>query len=91
MGRTRRRAKRARPTDFGDKMDYASCRSLPAMFFEAARQKSGQSFLWAKRDGKYRPLLWSETADAVERLARGLLALGIAPGDRVAHPIFKGN
>jgi len=69
---------------FGDEMDYASWRSLPAMFFDVARQRGAKPFLWAKRDRGYQPLIWSETADAVTRLARGLLALGIEPGDRVA-------
>ena len=65
-------------------MDYASCRSLPAMFFEVARQRAGRPFLWAKRHRKYQQLSWAEAADAVSRLARGLAALGIEPGDRVA-------
>jgi long-chain acyl-CoA synthetase len=65
-------------------MDYASCRSLPAMFFEVARERAARGFLWAKRDGRYHPLSWTEAADAVSRLVRGLAALGIEPGDRVA-------
>ncbi len=65
-------------------MDYASCRSLPAMFFEVAQQRAARPFLWAKRDGKYHPLSWEKAADSVRRLARGLAALGIEPGDRVA-------
>jgi long-chain acyl-CoA synthetase len=65
-------------------MDYASCRSLPAMFFEVARQRGDRPFLWVKRDGKYRPQSWSEIADTTMRLARGLVALGVHPGARVA-------
>src|SRR5690348_10359421 len=65
-------------------MDYARCRSLPAMFFEVAQQRAGRPFLWAKRDGRYEALTWAQAADAVSRLARGLALLGIAPGDRVA-------
>jgi len=65
-------------------MGYASCTSLPAMFFEVARERAARPFLWAKREGRYRPLSWEEAADAVRRLARGLAALGVAPGDRVA-------
>jgi long-chain acyl-CoA synthetase len=65
-------------------MDYASCRSLPAMFFEVARQRGAGPFLWTKRDRRYQPLSWAEAADRVRQLARGLAALGIEPGDRVA-------
>jgi long-chain acyl-CoA synthetase len=65
-------------------MDYASCRSLPAMFFAIARQRAERPFLWAKRDGKYHSLGWAEVADQIDRLARGLVALGVEPGDRVA-------
>jgi long-chain acyl-CoA synthetase len=65
-------------------MDYATCRSLPAMFFEIARQRGAKPFLWAKRDRIYQPLSWSDTALSVSRLAQGLLSLGIEPGDRVA-------
>src|SRR5437870_2562804 len=65
-------------------MDYASCRSLPAMFFEVARQHAARPFLWAKHDRTYKALSWSEAAASVSRLARGLAALGIEPGERVA-------
>jgi long-chain acyl-CoA synthetase len=65
-------------------MEFENCRSLPAMFFAMARERGERPFLWAKRDRRYRPLGWSEAADQVSRLARGLKALGIAPGDRVA-------
>ncbi|HEX5455500.1 MAG TPA: long-chain fatty acid--CoA ligase [Stellaceae bacterium] len=65
-------------------MDYANWRSLPAMFFDVARRRGDRSFLWAKRDGQYRSLSWSEAAAQVCRLAAGLAAQGIAPGDRVA-------
>ena len=65
-------------------MDYASCRSLPSMFFEVARRRAAQPFLWAKVHHKYQALSWSEAGDSVMRLARGLAALGIEAGDRVA-------
>ncbi|HLY47298.1 MAG TPA: long-chain fatty acid--CoA ligase [Stellaceae bacterium] len=65
-------------------MDYASCRSLPAMFFEVARGRAARPFLWAKAGGAYQPMSWSEAAHAVRGLAGGLVALGIQPGDRVA-------
>jgi long-chain acyl-CoA synthetase len=65
-------------------MDYATCRSLPAMFFDMATRRGDRPFLWARRDRVYRPLSWSDAAGQVVRLARGLVSLGIAPGDRVA-------
>ncbi|TMJ58737.1 MAG: long-chain fatty acid--CoA ligase [Alphaproteobacteria bacterium] len=65
-------------------MDYASCRSLPAMFFATARQRAPRPFLWAKHDGKYRSLSWAEAESTVTRLARALVGYGIQPGDRVA-------
>src|SRR5207245_2529662 len=37
-----------------------------------------------KREGRYRPMSWAEASDRVSRLARGLAALGIEPGDRIA-------
>jgi long-chain acyl-CoA synthetase len=64
-------------------MDYASCRSLPAMFFAIARQRAQRPFLWAKHDGHYQSLSWAEAESAVTRLARALVAYGIEPGDRV--------
>ena len=65
-------------------MDYASFRSLPAMFFGVARQRAERPFLWAKRNGKYQSLSWTEASEQVGQLARGLVALGLEPGDRVA-------
>ena len=65
-------------------MDYDSCRSLPAMFFEQAERRGDKPFLWAKRGGSYQSLSWAAAARDVRRLARGLAALGIGSGDRVA-------
>ncbi len=65
-------------------MDYASCRSLPAMFFAEAARQGDRPFLWAKHGGAYQSQGWAETAAEVRRLAQSLVALGIDPGDRVA-------
>jgi long-chain acyl-CoA synthetase len=65
-------------------IDYSKFRSLPAMFFAVAAERGDRPFLWAKHGGAYRPLSWAETARIVNRLARGLVALGVKPGDRVA-------
>jgi long-chain acyl-CoA synthetase len=64
-------------------MDYHTCPSLAAMFFEQAAGRGDRPFLWAKQDGVYRSLSWRAAAQQVSELARGLRALGIARGDRV--------
>ncbi len=58
--------------------------NLVAMFFAQAAELGDRPFLWAKRDGTYRPLTWTEAADRVAALARALGALGVKTGDRVA-------
>jgi long-chain acyl-CoA synthetase len=58
--------------------------NLAAMFFDQARQHGDRPFLWAKHDGSYRPVTWREAAAQVEAIARGLRALGLQRGDRVA-------
>ncbi len=64
-------------------MDLDRWQSLPALLFDQARRLDGKPFLWAKRGGKYQPLTWTEVADAVSALSRGLRAIGVKPGDRV--------
>lgn len=65
-------------------MDYEAVGNLPCMFFDQADRLSDRPFLWAKRDGKWRGLSWAETAERVGALSRGLRALGVEPGDRIA-------
>lgn len=65
-------------------MDYANWRSLPVMFFEVARKSEARPFVWAKSNRQFEPVSWGQAADTARRLARGLAALGISPGDRVA-------
>jgi long-chain acyl-CoA synthetase len=65
-------------------MDYHTCPNLAAMFFEQAARRGERPFLWLKRDGRYRPISWQEAARQVTHFARGLRALGIERGDRVA-------
>jgi len=57
--------------------------SLTAMFFARAAQKGDAPFLWAKQDGQWTPISWSETARQVASLAAALRAHGIQPGERV--------
>ena len=59
------------------------CSNLVQMFLERAEQHPHRTFLWARREGGFRPLTWQETAAQVARLANALVALGIARGDRV--------
>src|SRR5215831_12304652 len=65
-------------------MDYDRWRSLPGMFLEQAARLEERPFLWAKRDGRYRPVSWVAAARKVRHLALALLSLGIGRGERVA-------
>jgi long-chain acyl-CoA synthetase len=64
-------------------MDYQSCPNLAAMFFAEAARQGVRPFLWAKRAGSYRSLIWEEAGAQVANLAKGLRALGVQRGDRV--------
>ena len=55
-------------------MDYDSCRSLPAMFFEQADRLGEKAFLWAKRGETYEAISWAEAAREVRAVAGGLAA-----------------
>ncbi|HJN23482.1 MAG TPA: long-chain fatty acid--CoA ligase [Rhodospirillales bacterium] len=57
--------------------------NLVSMFFDQANRFGDAPFLWAKKDGAYRPLSWARVADQVTGLRRGLKSLGVGPGDRV--------
>ena len=63
--------------------DFESYSSLVAMFLDRARTRGDRPFLAAKRDGQWQTQSWREVADQVCRLAQGLLAIGLHPGDRV--------
>lgn len=58
--------------------------TIPALLLHAARVRSGEVALRAKRRGIYRETSWSEMADQIARIALGLHALGVGKGDRVA-------
>ncbi len=70
-------------TDQGPLRRFERWPNLTAMFFDQVDRLGERPFLWAKRDGTWRPLSWGDTAARVSALARGLIAAGIAPGDRV--------
>ncbi len=64
-------------------MQYDTWQSLPEMFFEQAARHPGRPYLRDKRDGAWRTLTYGEAAAMVRRLAAGLAASGLAPGERV--------
>jgi long-chain acyl-CoA synthetase len=65
-------------------MNYDLIPSLPRLFFDQAQKLGAKPFLWHKEDGAFRPIRWGRVAADVRALARGLIALGVKPGDRVA-------
>src|SRR5579864_1433154 len=81
--RTRAVGKLGRGPD-GRTMDYHVWHNLAALFFERAAEKGDRPFLWEKRGSRYEPISWRETAQEVSAMARGLKALGVKRGDRVA-------
>src|SRR4028118_2231550 len=58
--------------------------NLVAMFLTRAREKGDAPFLWAKREGQWQPVSWTEVARQVAALAESLKRIGLQPGDRVA-------
>lgn len=58
--------------------------SVPAMFQERVRKYGDRVFMRQKVDGAWRDVSWKQQGDRVRRLAKGLLALGVAKGDRIA-------
>ncbi len=57
--------------------------NLVQMFLARAHEKGDSPFLWAKRDGAWRPVSWVEARRQVIALATGLRRMGLEPGDRV--------
>ncbi|MFL6830788.1 MAG: AMP-dependent synthetase/ligase [Sphingomicrobium sp.] len=58
--------------------------NLVSMFLTRAGEKGDAPFLWAKRDGAWRPISWAEAARRIAALAASLKRIGLEPGDRVA-------
>ena len=53
--------------------------NLVSMFLTRAAEKGDEPFLWAKRDGEWRPTSWSEAARQVAALAASLKRIGLEP------------
>lgn len=57
--------------------------NLVEMFLARAREKGDAPFLWAKRDGGWRPVSWAEARRQVIAFAASLKRIGLDRGDRV--------
>jgi long-chain acyl-CoA synthetase len=55
--------------------------TIPALFWEAARQRGARTWLREKDLGLWRGWSWAQAAQAVREIAGGLLALGLLPRD----------
>jgi len=58
--------------------------NLVSLFLTRAAEKGEEPFLWAKREGEWRPISWSDAARQVAALAAAFKRIGLEPGDRVA-------
>jgi long-chain acyl-CoA synthetase len=57
--------------------------NLVSLFLKRAAERGHKPFLWAKRDGAWQPISWTEAARQVAGLAASLKSIGLQPGDRV--------
>ena len=57
--------------------------NLVAMFLDRVQQRGDTPFLWAKRDGAWQSISYTEAARQVAALSESLIRLGCKPGDRV--------
>ena len=57
--------------------------NLVAMFLDRVQQRGDTPFLWAKREGAWQSISYTEAARQVAALSESLLWLGCRPGDRV--------
>lgn len=58
--------------------------NLIQVFRRQVHKRGDAPFLWRKQDGAYHHWSWRQAEEAVDALARTLIELGVAPGDRVA-------
>ncbi|HVO02538.1 MAG TPA: AMP-dependent synthetase/ligase [Candidatus Cybelea sp.] len=65
-------------------MNYDAVPSLTRLFFDQAARLSRKPLLKHKVGGEWQAMSYGEAAAKVRALARGLIGLGIQPGDRVA-------
>ncbi|MET1026286.1 MAG: long-chain fatty acid--CoA ligase [Dongiaceae bacterium] len=65
-------------------MTFENVPSLTRLFFDQAQRQAAQPFLWHKKAGAWASQSYGSVAADIRRLATGLAALGVQPGDRVA-------
>ena len=58
--------------------------TIPAVFWNAVRQRGEAVWLREKKLGIWRSWSWNRTGEAVREVANGLIALGLAPGERIS-------
>src|SRR5512145_1730154 len=58
--------------------------TVPAVFRAAAQRRADRVWLRQKSLGIWRSWSWREVDDAVREIGNGLLALGLAPGERAS-------
>jgi len=58
--------------------------TIPAVFWNAVRLRGDKVWLREKELGVWRSWSWKQTGEAVREVAHGLMALGLAPGERVS-------
>ncbi len=66
-----------------NKIDYLGLPNLPSILVQQAARFGDAPFLWRKRDGQWHALSWAQALAQVQAIARGLIARGLQPGDRV--------
>ena len=64
-------------------MNYDSCPSLSAMFFDNTEQIGDNPFLWCKRNGEWQATTGNMARETAGALSGALSELGIGKGDRV--------
>ena len=65
-------------------MNYRACPNLVRLFLDQVARLGDKPFVWAKRDNAWKAWSWKQAEAEIRRVAGGLVALGIKPGDRVA-------
>jgi long-chain acyl-CoA synthetase len=58
--------------------------TIPAMFFGQVAKYGERAALLRKVGASYQPISWEQLAEQVRATARGLISIGVKPGERVA-------